>query len=68
LGDWVANTEDEFVEKAVELASDTDRLLDLRYRLRSQLENSPFFDFKARTRALEDSYIEMVRRYNEERT
>ncbi|MCA0406432.1 MAG: tetratricopeptide repeat protein [Proteobacteria bacterium] len=68
FGDWIANTEDEFVEKAVAMASNPERLQDLRLRLRKMVENSPFFDFKGRTRALENAYFEMVNRYNEERT
>ena len=56
------------MEKAVAMASNPEQLQDLRQRLRKMVENSPFFDFKGRTRALENAYFEMVNRYNEERT
>lgn len=67
LGDWVADTEAEFVEKAVAMASDIPALAEIRAGLRGRVETSSFLDFKARTRGLESGYIEMVRRYNEER-
>lgn len=68
LGDWIANTEDEFVEKAIAMASDLPKLAEIRTTLRTTVEASPFFDFKARTQGLEAGYINMVRRYNEERS
>lgn len=68
LGDWVVDTEEEFVEKAVAMASDLPALAEIRAGLRKKMEESPFFDFKGRTRNLEEGYIEMVRRYNEERS
>lgn len=68
LGEWVVDTEAQFVDKAVEMASDLDKLTKTRAGLRKHLEESPFFDFKARTRGLEAGYMEMVRRYNAERS
>ncbi|MCA1952064.1 MAG: tetratricopeptide repeat protein [Parvibaculum sp.] len=67
LGDWVVDTEEQFVEKAVQMASDIPALAEIRQKLRPMMENSPFFDFQGRTRALEAGYMEMVRRYNEQR-
>jgi predicted O-linked N-acetylglucosamine transferase (SPINDLY family) len=67
LGNWVVDTEEQFVEKAVQMASDIPALAEIRRKLRPMMENSPFLDFEGRTRALEAGYMEMVRRYNEER-
>ncbi|MCA0399620.1 MAG: tetratricopeptide repeat protein [Proteobacteria bacterium] len=67
LSDWVVDTEAEFVQRAVEKASDIEALAALRASLRDRVKESPFLDRKARTRGLEAGYIEMVRRYNEER-
>ncbi len=68
FGAWIADTEEEFVAKAVAMASDLSALADLRAGLRARLEASPFFDFIGRTRSLEAGYLEMVRRYNEARS
>ncbi|MFY8099737.1 MAG: acetylglucosamine transferase, partial [Allorhizobium sp.] len=68
LGDWVADTEEQFVELAVKLASDIPGLAEIRASLRDRMNESAFFDFKARARGLEAGYLEMVRRYNEERS
>lgn len=67
FGDWVADTEDEFVDKAVAMASDLDRLAELRATLRTHMDHSPFCDYVARARGLEAGYVEMVRQYNEAR-
>jgi protein O-GlcNAc transferase len=68
LGGWVADTEEQFVELAVKLASDIPALAEIRSTLRDRMNESAFFDFKARTLGLEAGYVEMVRRYNEERS
>ncbi len=67
FSDWVVNTEAEFVELAVKMANDPLKLSEIRAGLREHMNNSAFIDFKARTRGLEAGYLEMVRRYNEER-
>lgn len=67
-GDWVVDTEAQFIEKAVQMASDLPALAEIRSKLRKQMEDSAFLDFRGRTRALEAGYVEMVRRYNEERS
>jgi protein O-GlcNAc transferase len=68
LSDWVVNTEAEFIEKAVALASDLPKLAEIRQSLRAHINESTFLDFRLRTRNLEAGYLEMVRRYNEERS
>lgn len=65
-GDWVAQTEDEFVDIAVRMASDLPALNEIRMGLRQKIRNSPFMDFKARTRSLEAGYMEMINRYQAE--
>ncbi len=67
LGGWVADTEEQFVDLAVKLASDIPALAEIRSTLRDRMSESPFFDFKARARGLEAGFLEMVRRYNGER-
>lgn len=68
LGEWVVDTEAQFVEKAVALASDLPKLAEIRQSLRPKINESTFLDFRLRTRNLEAGYLEMVRRYNEERS
>jgi len=63
LPDLVANTEDAFVEKAVALARDLDRLGKLRAGLRHKLETSPLGDVPRFTRHLEAAYREAWVRY-----
>jgi len=53
LPGWVANCEDEYVTKAVTLASDLPRLAMLRSRLREQMRQSPLFDAKRFAQNLE---------------
>ncbi|MGL5448359.1 MAG: tetratricopeptide repeat protein [Rhabdaerophilum sp.] len=67
LGDWIADTEEEFVDKAVAMASDLDGLERIRAGLRKIIQESPFMDFKARTKGLEDAYVEMMRRFEEKK-
>ena len=59
LGECVAGTEDEYVNKAVNLASDLPRLATLRSELRSQLLNSPLCNGSGFTRDLEAAYRTM---------
>lgn len=66
LHDWIVDTEDEFVEKAVEMAGDIEALATLRASLRQRVLTSPFMDFKARTRSLEGAFKEMMRRFEEQ--
>jgi len=56
LPELVANSEDDFVVKAVELARDLERLGRLRAELRGRLERSPFGDVPRFARHLEGAY------------
>jgi len=44
LSDWVANSEDEYIAKAIQLTSDLHKLAALRAGLRQQVLASPLFD------------------------
>jgi predicted O-linked N-acetylglucosamine transferase (SPINDLY family) len=59
LEDWIAKDADEYIFKAVSLASDPARLKELRRVLREQLFNSSLGDANALARHLEESYREM---------
>ncbi len=62
LADLVAETKAVYVEKAVALANDLERLSALRGDLRSRLRMSPLCDAEAFTRDVEAAYREMWRR------
>ncbi|MDH4098943.1 MAG: tetratricopeptide repeat protein, partial [Nitrospirota bacterium] len=59
--EWIAKDEDEYVTKAVELASDVHRLAKIRSSLRGQMELSPLRDEEGFTRKMEDVYRKMWR-------
>ena len=61
--EWIASTEDEYVAKAVALASDPDRLVASRAALRAQLEASPLMDEAGFADAVERAYRAMWRRW-----
>lgn len=63
LGNLVAKTEDEYVEKAVELASDVEALSSLRMTLRDLMANSPLCDGPNFTLGLEQAYRKMWYQY-----
>ena len=62
LVDLVAETRVAYVEKAVTLANDLDRLSELREGLRNKMKGSPLCDSDAFTRDVEAAYREMWRR------
>lgn len=57
--EWIARTEDEYVEKAVALASDLPALACLRAGLRTEIESSPLMDEAGFARKVEAAYREM---------
>ncbi|MDT3734800.1 MAG: tetratricopeptide repeat protein [Denitratisoma sp.] len=63
LQDWVAHDEAEYVEKAVALTSDLDRLAQLRAGLRDQVLASPLFDAPRFAANLETALHEMWQSY-----
>ena len=61
--EWIAHSEDEYVEKAVALASDLPRLARLRAGLRAEMEASPIRDEAGFARKVEAAYREMFARW-----
>lgn len=57
--EWIARSEEEYVDIAATLASDVQKLATLRGRLRSEMENSPLMDEPAFARKVESAYREM---------
>ena len=63
LSDWVAMDAADYVARAVDWASDLDRLAQLRARLREQAAASPLFDAPRFARNLEDALLGMWARF-----
>lgn len=61
--EWVAHTEDEYVEKCVALAGDLPALAVLRAGLRDQMRNSALMDEAGFARKVESAYREMFKRW-----
>jgi protein O-GlcNAc transferase len=57
--EWIAHSEDEYIDKAVALASDLPKLAALRAGLRAQIEASPIRDEAGFARKVEAAYREM---------
>ena len=55
LAELAANDQDDYVRIAAQLASDTQRLVELRKRLRDQMRTSPLMDVAGLTRELENT-------------
>jgi predicted O-linked N-acetylglucosamine transferase (SPINDLY family) len=63
LEDLVAGTVDEYVGKAVALATDPSRLRNLRQNLREMMRRSPLTDAKRLAREIEDAFVAMMPDY-----
>jgi predicted O-linked N-acetylglucosamine transferase (SPINDLY family) len=63
LTELIADSKDSFVEKAVGLARDRERLRGLRQTLRRRMEGSPLMDAVGFTRGIEEAYRSMWRRW-----
>jgi predicted O-linked N-acetylglucosamine transferase (SPINDLY family) len=59
--EWIAATPDHYTEIAVRLASDRERLAQLRVSLRSRLLASSLADGERTVRAIEDCIIQWIR-------
>jgi predicted O-linked N-acetylglucosamine transferase (SPINDLY family) len=57
--EWIAHSEEEYVEKAVALAADIPKLADLRAGLRQEMEASPLMDEVGFARKVETAYRAM---------
>ena len=58
-GEWIAETAEEYINKAVALAEDINLLSSIRQSLRSELLASPAMDAVNVTRELEKAYLAM---------
>ncbi len=63
LGDWIANSTEEYVDLAVRRASDAEGLGRLRQTLRDRVRRSPLLDTGVFTASLEEAYRQMWRRW-----
>ncbi|MES2040339.1 MAG: tetratricopeptide repeat protein [Pseudomonadota bacterium] len=57
--EWIAHTEDEYVEKVVALAENVEQLASIRAGLRQEMQNSALMDEPGFTRKFEDAYRAM---------
>ncbi len=63
LSDWVAQSEDEYVDLTVQKAADLAGLARLRGELRAKLESSPLCDAKTFAQNLEDAFKQMWEKF-----
>lgn len=61
--EWIATTEDDYIEKAIELVSSLPRLAALRAGLRNEMQSSPLMDAVGYTRQVEAAYRAMFKRW-----
>ena len=61
--EWIARTEDEYIEMAVALASDLPKLVTLRGGLRKEMETGPLMDEAGFARKVEAAYLEMFEKW-----
>ena len=61
--EWVATSEREYIQKAVNLASDIEKLNIIRNSLRKKMEQSPIMDHKGFVCELENTYESMWENY-----
>lgn len=63
--EWIATTEEEYVDIAVSLASDLERLSAIRAGLRTELESGPLMDEAGFARRVEAAYRDMFKAWSE---
>ena len=61
--EWIANSEQEYVDKVVALAKNTEKLSTIRNSLRKEMQASPIMDHKGFVRELEKTYQSMWKDY-----
>lgn len=61
--EWIAHSEDEYVDKLVALTSDVPALADLRAGLRQEMQASPLMDEPGFARDVEDAYFAMFQKW-----
>jgi predicted O-linked N-acetylglucosamine transferase (SPINDLY family) len=65
FGDWVAHTEEQYVEIATNLASDLDQLSNIRSGMRAKMQASPLMDEKGFVSRVENAYRQMWQKWCE---
>jgi predicted O-linked N-acetylglucosamine transferase (SPINDLY family) len=68
FGSLIARNEDEYVDIAVRLAGESERLVQLRSSLREMMQESPLMDTPAFMQHLESAYRDMWRTWCAEKT
>ncbi|MDO8416142.1 MAG: tetratricopeptide repeat protein [Agitococcus sp.] len=63
LENWVADSEDQYLEKAISMTNDISYLASLRHRLRAQTQNSPLMNAPRFAHHFENMLYEMWRQY-----
>ena len=61
--EWIAHSEDEYVDKLVALASDLPALARIRAGLRSEMQASALMDEPGFARDVEDAYFAMFQKW-----
>jgi predicted O-linked N-acetylglucosamine transferase (SPINDLY family) len=61
--EWIARSEEEYIEQAVALASDLPKLAGIRANLRQEMQASPLMDEVGFARKVEDAYRDMFKRW-----
>jgi predicted O-linked N-acetylglucosamine transferase (SPINDLY family) len=62
--EWIATTKTEYVQKAVQLANDTEALKKARSTLRTTMKNAPLCDGPKFTRQVEEVFKKLVAKEN----
>jgi predicted O-linked N-acetylglucosamine transferase (SPINDLY family) len=63
--EWIARSEEEYIEQAVALASDLPKLAGIRANLRQEMQASPLMDEAGFARRVEDAYRDMFKQWCE---
>ena len=61
--EWIVTSEQEYVDKVVALATNTEKLSTIRNSLRKEMQASPIMDHKGFVRELEKTYQSMWKEY-----
>ena len=64
LNDLIAHTQQEYIDKAISLAYDPERRINLRSNLRKQMAESPLCDGDSLANAIENAYLEMWKNFS----
>lgn len=64
LQDLICNNTEQYIDKVVELANDTERLKILHSTLREKMLDTPLANSSKFTKSLEDGFIDMSNKYN----